>query len=107
MKNNVGSRKHAALCLQHEVFGIPYGKEIFANSIPEQTEPHLLKKINMFGLSEDSGFKQLTEENQNLKSLVGDLMLDKLSQAQRIMELNEEKSRLKRALADLVLGNQH
>jgi len=105
MKNSGVSGNQASLCLQHEAFGIPDGKEIFTISTPEQTTHHLPKKNTISGLSEDLRFKQLKSENQFLKTLVEDLMLDKLSQARRITELNQEKSRLKKALADLILDN--
>lgn len=106
MKNSGGDGTQVALCLQHEAFGIPDGKEIFTISTPEQTTSYPIKKNNIIGLSEDLHFKRLIAKNQRLKTLVEDLMLDKLSQARRIMELNKEKSRLKKALADLILDNQ-
>jgi len=107
MKNNGGDVTQAVLCLQHEAFGIPDGKEIFTISTPEQTTSHPIKRNHIIGLSEDLRFKQLTAENQRLNALVESLMLDKFSQAHRIMELNEEKSRLKKAIADLILDTQN
>jgi hypothetical protein len=105
MKNSGEDGNQAALCLQHETFGIPDDKEALLTRTPEQATHHLVKNNNVIGLSEDLRLKRLTAENQRLKILVEDLTSDKFSQARRITELNEETSRLKKALADLVVGN--
>lgn len=107
MENSGGGGTQTALCMEHETFGMPDGKENFTISTPKQTTHNRTKKNNIIGLSEDLRFKQLEVENQRLKTLVENLMFDKLSQARRIMELNEEKSRLKKALADLILECQN
>ncbi len=105
MKNRGENGNQAALCLQHEAFGIPDGKEILITRTPEQTTQNPEKIDNIIGLSEDLQLKRLTAENQRLKILVEDLTSDKFIQAQRISELNEEKSRLKKALGELIIDN--
>lgn len=51
--------------------------------------------------------KQLEQENHWLRSLLEDLVNDKLIQAQRIKELEHEKSLLKQTLADLIFDQHH
>ena len=107
MKSSGENGNQAALCLQHEAFGIPDGKEILITRTPEQTKQHPVKKNNIIELPEDVGHHLLKAENKRLKALVEDLIFDKTCQAQRITELNRETSRLKKAIADLFIDNQN
>ena len=107
MKNSVSVETQTAPCQPHEAFGMTDGRENLTINTPEQPAHHRTTKNNIIELSEDLRLKQLTAENQRLKTLVENLAFDKLNQAQRIMELNKEKSRLKKALADLILECQN
>lgn len=107
MKNSRGVGTQTALCKTHEAFGMPADKEIFKINTPEHPTHQPASKNTLIGLSEDLRLKQLTIENQRLKTLVENLTVDKLNQAQRIMALNKETSRLKKVLADLILDAQN
>jgi hypothetical protein len=106
MKNSREKGNQAALFVQHEAFGIPDSKEILITRTPEQSTQNSEKISNIIGLSEDVRHSLLKVENQRLKALVEDLILDKTCQARRITELNRETSRLKKVIADLILDNR-
>lgn len=105
MKSSGEKGNQAALCLQHEAFGLPDGKDGLT-TIAREAIDHPARKNNIIGISEDLRLNVLKAENQRLKALVEDLSLDKTCQAQRIAELNRETSQLKKAIADLIIGNR-
>ena len=107
MKKSGGNGNPAAHYLRQQASDIRDEKEIFTIRTPEHISLHREAKNTAFGLSDELRLKQLSAENQRLKTLVEELMVDKFSQAHRIMELNDEKARLKKALADQILNDHN
>lgn len=107
MKNKRGNRQQAALAMQEEIFDMPNANVIRTIGMTEHPLYQEARKRNDQGSCEDCRFMLLEDENCRLETLVEELRLDKLSQAQRLKELHEEKSRLKNAFAELIVDNQN
>ena len=101
-----GEKEHqAASCSRDDVFGVFDSPEVPAVSTIKSGPHHSDRKNNIIRFSENVRIQLLTAENQRLKNLVEDLILDKQCQARRIGELNDEKKQLKKALAELILDS--